>query len=223
MIRVYYTQAAVENIDPSVLEAWMQARLERLPPAKRLQILRLRPLSSRFNSILGWQLVEFAFRNSGYRHFKLSQLEFRDGRKPRWPDQSCDFNLSHSGSMLACALTADGLVGIDVEIIQPLRNQRMFRQVLATGEPMPEPAGSNTFFQYWTRKEAVIKAAGIGGVWDMRLIRLNGVNAHYKNSDWHLYPLDILPGYASCVASNMGNQPIHTETVAADRLIRDGG
>ena len=167
MIRVYYTHAAVENISPDILEAWTKAGVEELPAAKREQILRLRPPLSRFSSAIGWQLVKFGFRHSGHADFELSRLQFDDRKKPRWPGVTHDFNLTHSGALLACALTDNGMVGIDVEWVRPLRDERMFRQILAPQEILPADADDHLFFQYWTRKEAVIKAEGSGGVWDM--------------------------------------------------------
>lgn len=223
MIRVYYTHAALENISPALLDTWSEACAEQLPAAKREQIMRLRPPLSRFNSALGWQLVKFGFRHSGNTDFELSHLKFDDGKKPRWPAAKQDFNLSHSGFLLACALTDNGPVGIDVELIRDLKDEaRMFEQILAPQEILPPDADRKLFFHYWTSKEAVIKAEGSGGVWDMPEVRLHGTEACYKNRTWRLYPLGLVPEYAACIACD-GTQEIRVQAVALEQLINNQG
>ncbi|HEX5054965.1 MAG TPA: 4'-phosphopantetheinyl transferase superfamily protein [Gammaproteobacteria bacterium] len=220
MIRVYYTHAAVENISPSLLDAWTGSCVEQLPAAKREQIMRLRPPLSRFNSALAWQLVKFGFRHSGVHDFELSLLRFDNSKKPHWPASGRDFNISHSECLLACALADDGQVGIDVEYIRPLNDAaRMFEQILA---PQEHPALDAEFFQYWTRKEAVIKAEGSGGVWDMPGVHLRDNEASYKNRNWRLHPLQLVPGYAACVACDRP-QEIREQAVALEQLINAEG
>lgn len=222
MIRVYYTHAIAENISPAVLEAWTVAAAGELPPEKREQLLRLRPPRSRFNSALGWQLLKFGFRLAGRTDFELSRLLFIGRKKPRWEGNS-DFNLSHSESLLACALTNDGRVGIDVEFMRPLKDQeRLFEQILSPRETPPPEAGHDLFFRYWTAKEAVIKAEGSGGVWDMSEVGLQEAHAFYKNTLWLLHPLELVPGYAACLACDR-EQEIRVEAVALEQLINNQG
>jgi 4'-phosphopantetheinyl transferase len=223
MIRVYYTHASVKNSSPDVLEAWTAAATAELPLAKREQILRLRPPLSRFNSALGWQLVKFGFRSSGLPDFELSRLHFGDRIKPGWPGAIHDFNLTHSGSLLACALTDNGRIGIDVEYLRPSHDEaRMFEQILSPQETPPADSGLSTFFQYWTGKEAVIKAEVSGGVWDMPEVHLQGTRGYYKDTAWRLYPLELVPGYAACVACDRV-QEIRVEAVALEQLINNHG
>lgn len=220
MIRVYYTQAAVENISPSILESWTQAAAEELPAVKREQILRLRPPLNRFTSALGWQLVKSGFRRSGRVDFELSRLLFDERKKPRWQG-TYDFNLSHSGTLIACALADDAKVGIDVESIRPLWDEaRMFEQISSPQESPPPDTGPLLFFRYWTSKEAVIKAEGTGGVWDMPEVHLQETQAFYKNTTWFLYPLQLVSGYAACVACDR-HREIRVEVVSQEQLINN--
>lgn len=65
------------------------------------------------------------------------------------------FNLSHSADLAAIAVCCDREVGIDIERID----------VGAAADLLPfGPAGLGAaeFFQYWTRREAVSKALGLG-------------------------------------------------------------
>jgi 4'-phosphopantetheinyl transferase len=78
------------------------------------------------------------------------------------------FNVSHSGSLLVCALTDAGPIGVDVERVRPMPDaaaiaERFFstteaQRVLAA----PPESVAALFFETWTRKEAFLKATGTG-------------------------------------------------------------
>ncbi len=78
------------------------------------------------------------------------------------------FNVSHSGSLLVCALTAAAPIGVDIERVRPTPDaaaiaKRFFsaaeaQRVLAAS---PESVAA-LFFEIWTRKEAFLKATGAG-------------------------------------------------------------
>ncbi len=83
-----------------------------------------------------------------------------------------EFNLSHSEDLMLCAVTLNQAIGIDLEQIRPLSDlsqltQRFFapseHQAIQALAPEQQP---QAFFQYWTIKEAILKAIahGIGGL-----------------------------------------------------------
>lgn len=78
------------------------------------------------------------------------------------------FNLSHSGNLALISVTQAGALGVDIEKIDDRRAKpeiarRFFApQEIAQLEALPGDAYTNAFFHCWTRKEAVLKAAGIG-------------------------------------------------------------
>jgi 4'-phosphopantetheinyl transferase len=78
------------------------------------------------------------------------------------------FNVSHSGSMSAFALTAGCDIGIDLEQLRPLPDIEKIAARFFCPEEAAEiaslPAGERerAFFTCWTRKEAFIKASGAG-------------------------------------------------------------
>ncbi len=78
---------------------------------------------------------------------------------PDWP--AVQLSLSHSGGYGVCAVS-DAPVGVDVELIRPLRRDvpgRFFtpaEQAWLTGRP------ESAFFRLWTRKESFVKALGRG-------------------------------------------------------------
>ena len=69
-----------------------------------------------------------------------------------------------------------------------------------------------TFFQFWTAKEAVMKATSLGvslepsrvevGLNPLRLLAIKGAE-ELPNANWHLTPLSLRNGYAGALAVTM--------------------
>jgi len=78
------------------------------------------------------------------------------------------FNASHSGTLLVCAVTAAGPVGVDIERLRPMPDARNIAgRFFSTAEAQrvlaaPPEAIDARFFEIWTRKEAFLKATGEG-------------------------------------------------------------
>jgi 4'-phosphopantetheinyl transferase len=127
------------------------------------------------------------------------------------------FNLSHSGELALVAVTGVGETGVDIEEIRPAfpvdqvaRHFFSAGEVLCLGSLDPEERTA-AFFRCWTRKEAFIKAHGMGlslpldqfdvslapgdppallrTAWDPREV-----------SNWSLREVRTQPGFAASVA-----------------------
>jgi 4'-phosphopantetheinyl transferase len=78
------------------------------------------------------------------------------------------FNVSHSHGLALFAVTALGELGVDVEQVRPRINHldlaaRFFApQEAATLRALPAEASVVAFYNAWTRKEAILKATGLG-------------------------------------------------------------
>lgn len=78
------------------------------------------------------------------------------------------FNLSHSGAWALVALTADGVIGVDLEIGERLREvDQLATRVFGSAElvifrALPSIQRRSAFLTAWTRKEAALKALGLG-------------------------------------------------------------
>jgi 4'-phosphopantetheinyl transferase len=84
------------------------------------------------------------------------------------------FNLSHSRGLVACAITLARDIGIDVECthrregISGIANRFFALQEVFELQARPETQRAACFFEYWTLKEAYIKARGMGLSLDLR-------------------------------------------------------
>lgn len=74
------------------------------------------------------------------------------------------FNLSHSGKIVACAIS-DMEVGVDVEITDPEIDLNIARNYFYNSEYeniMKSDNPSEEFFKYWVLKESYMKYTGLG-------------------------------------------------------------
>src|SRR5436190_2195168 len=78
------------------------------------------------------------------------------------------FNMSHSGQIVVVAVTRGRHIGVDVEMMRPLKDYASIATLNFTQEErawiesVPSEYQQNAFFKSWARKEAVIKALGKG-------------------------------------------------------------
>lgn len=98
-------------------------------------------------------------------------LEFEAGAfgKPRVAGAPrCEFSLSHSDDLALIALADEGEIGVDIERVRALPDlDALARQCLAADElraleALPTADRAFSFLQTWTRKEACLKALGLG-------------------------------------------------------------
>jgi len=90
--------------------------------------------------------------------------------EPAPPNQTraLKFNLAHAGDLAVYAITTIGDIGVDLERLNPdfagaEIAQRFFSPTeIASLEQLPAPVRRLAFFNCWTRKEAFIKAKGLG-------------------------------------------------------------
>ncbi|HEX4487947.1 MAG TPA: 4'-phosphopantetheinyl transferase superfamily protein [Terriglobales bacterium] len=104
-----------------------------------------------------------------YLHQAPEQIRFAADRfgKPELVDRELlAFNLSHSRSVAVLALAQEGPVGVDVENVRPIEPEVATRHFspaeCAALKPLQGDEWLNGFYRCWTRKEAILKAEGIG-------------------------------------------------------------
>jgi len=78
------------------------------------------------------------------------------------------FNVAHSDSLAVYAISREQEVGIDLERVRPIREAEQITDFLFTKSEraqmslLPPERKTEAFFQYWTGKEAFLKAHGEG-------------------------------------------------------------
>ncbi|MCW5900570.1 MAG: 4'-phosphopantetheinyl transferase superfamily protein [Flavobacteriales bacterium] len=88
------------------------------------------------------------------------------------------FNLSDTKDALVVAIGGEVEIGVDVETMARTVDHMAVGEHYFTPEEVeviasaPEP--KRRFLEYWTRKEAVLKASGVGIMDDLRVLRVDG-------------------------------------------------
>ena len=147
---------------------------------------------------------------------------YSDHGKPRLvcssaPEQLVHFNVTHSEGLALYALTRVGEVGVDLERIRPefagtdIARRFFSPAEVACLETLPREMWPAAFFNCWTRKEAFIKAKGVGlslplNEFDVTLAPTEPAAVLRTGWDegeaalWSLRAIDASPGYAAAVA-----------------------
>jgi 4'-phosphopantetheinyl transferase len=165
-IHLWYESPAALMADPAVVQAisrWLSteetARWNRFRFEKDRQLyltahVLLRGVLSRYVSVhpAAWQ---FASGPQGKPAISSPAVE----------GQGLHFNLSHTQGLAAVGVSRLGEIGVDVEAVPRTGNwTRHFLapMELAQLDELPEPERTAAFIEFWTLREAYLKARGIG-------------------------------------------------------------
>lgn len=223
--------------DFSVEPGWVHVfRLRLDPPPERLAALRalLSPDElaradryrgkhdgSRFTAARGHlRAILAGYAKTDPKHIAF---EINPHGKPSLAGGRLSFNLSHSGDLaLVAVASATVELGIDIETKRAsLEFERLAQRFFAPGETaallaLPPEQRAEAFFACWTRKEAYMKARGLGLAIPLdgfevslapghppRLLRPAADDPH--GQEWALWQIDPGPGYtaALCVRGSV--------------------
>ncbi|MBR8742903.1 4'-phosphopantetheinyl transferase superfamily protein [Nocardiopsis sp. MG754419] len=101
-----------------------------------------------------------------------------------------EISVSHSGEWVVLALAEGVPVGVDVERVSDARDlDGLAGYTLADAErrewdALPEPGRVEAFFGYWARKEALLKATGLGLSGGLRRVSVTPPHTPARLVDW---------------------------------------
>ena len=133
------------------------------------------------------------------------QFAYGDNGKPRLANHSLQFSVSHCDDVALFAFSPDAEVGVDIEAIRPVREAdaiavQFFSPLEHAGYAALAPRDRLLgFFRVWTRKEAYVKALGVG--FSMALERFD---LSVAPRGWRLHSFFPLPGFVASLASHHG-------------------
>ncbi|PTM58989.1 4'-phosphopantetheinyl transferase [Desmospora activa DSM 45169] len=148
---------------------------------------------------------------------KPESLRFQYGPygKPMLQGYDWAFNLSHSHDYVCIAVSAHSPVGVDLERIRPeMEVDKLADLVMSASEKaewiqLQEKDRQVAFFRLWTRKEAVVKAAGEGLSRSLPGFSVGWQPDHYEHVDcegaqWEVVSIHITPGYEAALCVRKG-------------------
>ena len=127
--------------------------------------------------------------------------------------ENLSFSISHAGSQIVVILTDQGSVGIDIEqrTVSPYEYCRMVFAKAEWEQILPDK-GNHTFYRFWTAKEALCKAEGVGLISNLACLDLSSWPRkadQYKlpsfpgsGRPWYIQCTTIIPDYTLSLASS---------------------
>jgi 4'-phosphopantetheinyl transferase len=163
----------------------------------------------------GLRLLLAAMRDASPASVEFSADPFGKPRLVR--SGGVEFNMSHSGGIVLIGFARDMAVGVDVEARRPMSDRsQIVRRYFHPGEvadfaDVPDDQAEDAFFRCWSRKEAVVKALGLGMSLDLHryrvtcmpgaapeLLALEGEIAPHET--WSIVDIDPGSNYVGAVA-----------------------
>jgi 4'-phosphopantetheinyl transferase len=116
-----------------------------------------------------------------------------------------DFNISHAGSYVVCALASPGRIGADLEKVKPLALLDFKNQFTSKewGKLTNAEDPYTGFYAYWTAKEAVVKAEGKGLHIPFNSISVADHKTLLGENTWYTYKINFMPDYMLHIASDI--------------------
>ncbi|MEJ7833843.1 MAG: 4'-phosphopantetheinyl transferase superfamily protein [Nocardioides sp.] len=133
--------------------------------------------------------------------------------RPELPGTGLTASISHSGDLVAVAVTDAGWVGVDVEVVREVPPSLLSRVLSAHERGLATDAAS--FFAIWTIKEALLKASGqgVGGIGDHLVEGLDPVQV--VDSRARVESLPVPDGFAGALAVLRGVEWQHSTMLPA--------
>jgi 4'-phosphopantetheinyl transferase len=204
MIKIYYAKSSSFEKESS-----LERLLKYLPEHFAVRALRYQFSQDAYNFVLGRLMLKQAIKALGLPAERLDEIKYNEEGKPFV--EGLSFSISHSQDLVACAFSGTGNIGLDVEYPRNLERE-YFRHCFNDKEwaLIQQDRSSHTFYQYWTRKEAILKANGLGLAHLLSIDIQNATLAHFYNKEtakqttWNLKTIDLdASGAYACLCTDL--------------------
>jgi len=184
-----------------------------LPEVLQAQHFKYRRWQDRAANLFSKILLIKGLEKYGLNYSSLENLSHNNYGRPQIAE-TVDFNLSHSGDYVLCAISSGMRVGIDIEEIKPvdfsdfesLMDTEQWKSIKNADDPL------RSFFKFWAIKESIIKADGRGMSIPLNDIILNDQAGYYETT-WYLKELNLNEKYCSFLASSIENPVLIIEHI----------
>lgn len=192
-----------------MLEQWLIKNWTVMGTEDRTAVSRYRFTDDRIRSAAGRILSRVLLAE--YSGLPLSSIRIK---REKYGKPVMDSNIgriikhsvSHSGEVVALAFSRDGRIGIDVEEKREIPEYKdLARNFFTTGESIKiiKSENDDLFYEYWTAKEAYVKALGTGLSKSLKSFYIEGtyIFDHKKlQKDWVIFSVNKADGYSVSVA-----------------------
>lgn len=141
------------------------------------------------------------YMNIPQEKVKLSKSNYGKPMLENNHDFSLSFNVSHSGKVVLVAMARGRIVGIDVERQHSMPDYLSLAKNFFTDKEFEIISNANNeelFFDYWTAKEAYVKAIGMGLNKELNSFEIRGnkiIDSSEQSSRWIRRKVDMPERY----------------------------
>jgi 4'-phosphopantetheinyl transferase len=172
-----------------------------LPPDMKERNIRFIRWQDRHSHLLGKLLL---LKGLNITYNILEHIQYNFYQRPFISSMDIDFNISHSGKYVLCAIGEHLQVGVDIEEIKK-NSLEDFKKVMTSKQwdiinNAPEPY--REFYKFWTIKESVIKADGRGLSIPLDELEIDNNTVNYDGRLWYIAELNLDSQYAASIATN---------------------
>ena len=179
------------NIKLSLLPQFLQNKISSYANSEKKQ-----------QRIEGLMLLTTALKNNQIEENSIQSIYYNDYGKPFISDVF-DFSISYSNTTTVLGFIKKGRIGVDIEHIKPI-DCSVYKEYFTTKEwsfLTKNLFSPTTFFQLWTRKEALVKAIGKGAFLDFNAIEVLENSIILEDKKMYV-TTEFFEGYCLSVASS---------------------
>ncbi|MEO6454862.1 MAG: 4'-phosphopantetheinyl transferase superfamily protein [Ginsengibacter sp.] len=188
--------------------------LQQLPFFIQKKISNFRKWQDAYRSLLGNIILIKGLTFLELNLYSLSNLKYAEYQRP-YLDDLIDFNISHSGEYIICAISETNKVGIDIEEICNIQisdindqfSDHEWERILLADNSL------HAFYKFWTQKEAFLKGIGFG--LNIPINELNVLNntVTWDGKRWFLHEIKLDEKYSSYLSTNIPLTQIVTQKI----------
>jgi 4'-phosphopantetheinyl transferase len=198
IVQICYTR-----LDKKLPDFLFEEYLGLLPFPLREKNKRYLRLQDRYAHLFGKLMLLEGLKAYGFPNQVLSELQYNAYSRP-YIEGNIEFNISHSGSYVICAMGKEIKLGVDIEEIKDIdfcdfekvMTEDQWKNIYQSADP------NRTFYSFWTIKESVIKGDSRGLSIPLLDIRVEDGTVEYEGQKWYLKELEIDERYCSHIAIN---------------------
>lgn len=167
------------------------------------------------SGLLGKLLLVKGLEVTGADPELINTLTRSPESRPFFKTSPVDFNIAHSGDYTLCVISDNCRVGVDVEKVRPVNIAEYEREFSPDEWTMLESQSFSyrTFFELWTKKEAVVKGDGSGLGKPLAEVDVRHTPAILNGASWYLHRIDLHGEYVAHVAINAADAELRMHPV----------
>ena len=199
----------------------LSALLSLLPEAKKERIKRYRQPMDQIRSASAYAFLFYLLDKRGYG--REVELKINEHGRPYIPDIDFSFSISHSGEYAALAYEEERIdLGVDIQAHRETESTGIAESFFAEEERAYLKRQSDpvhAFFDLWTRKEAYMKARGLG-----LSIPLSSFSAIQEEvGEYNLLSFDAMGGYSLSLCANKPLKDVRLSFISLEDLLSSYG